>query len=272
MAKRKRENNEKQHEKKIKEGRGQGDFANYKPWLKIQDVASQGVATRIKGIKSRRIHHTLSTLELDFLLLLDWSEDVIDIKEQYPLDLKETVSLASEINIAHPPLSNPSQPVVITTDFLIVIRQPIGTKEIARTIKYSSDLTDSRVLEKFEIERLYWQERNIDWGIVTELDINKAIIQNIKWLYKYRLSESLPDSITPDLVTSMSDFMLSIIKVKSIALRTIAKKCDEVFSLSPGTSLSTIRYLLATRQWQTNMLELIQPGKPINLRTTGGGK
>ena len=37
-----------------------GQGANYNPWLHIQDVPSQGLASRIKGWKTRRVHHLLS--------------------------------------------------------------------------------------------------------------------------------------------------------------------------------------------------------------------
>ena len=143
MAKRKRKSNEKQNEKKRKEGRGLGSFEEYQPWIRIQDVASSGLATRIKGLKTGRIHHFLSNLELDYFYLLDWSEEVIDIREQYPLNLPETLALAKVCGVTHPPFSNPTSPFVMTTDFLITIRQSIGAKEIARTLKYSTDLTSA---------------------------------------------------------------------------------------------------------------------------------
>lgn len=265
MAKRKRENNEKQNEKREKEGRGQGRFENYKPYLKIQDVATKGLATRIKGTKTGRNHHLLSNLELDYLYVLDWSENVIDIREQYPLDLSETLALAKEVNISHPPRSEPNNPIVITTDFLITIRQPIGTKEIARTIKPSEDLTNSRVLEKFEIERLYWEERKIDWGIVTELDINQTLVKNLRWLYRYRDPKSLPSTITTSLAPKLIKYLLPIIKKKSVSLRDVANACDDNFTIPRGNSLSLVRHLLATKKWQVNLLEHIQPGKPLNL-------
>lgn len=267
MAKRKRNNNVKeQNNKKIKEGRGQGHFENYKPYLKIQDVATEGLATRIKGTKTGRSHHLLSDLELDYLYILDWFEDVIDIREQYPLDLPETVALSKELNIPHPPRSEPNNPSVVTTDFLITIRQPIGTKEIARTIKPSESLTNSRVLEKFEIERLYWQERKIDWGIVTELEINQTLVKNLKWLYRYRDPRSLPATITSTIIPKLIKFMLPIVKKKSVALRDVTNACDSNFGLPRGNSLSLVRHLLATREWQTNLLAHIQPGKPLNLQ------
>lgn len=272
MAKRKRENNEKQNEKKKKEKRGEGYFDQYKPWLKIQDVASTGLATRIKGIKTGRPHHLLSTLELDYLYLLDWSEEVIDIREQFPLDLPETIALAQEANLIHPPRSNPSRPIVMTTDFLITVRQPVGTKEVARTVKYSKDLADKRVLEKFEIERLYWKERNTDWGIITELDINKTLVKNIKWLYRFREAGSLPSAITPSKIPELIDFMLPSIRKKQTPLRTVTKACDEEFGLLSGNSLALIRHLLAARKWKVDMLKLIQPEKPLNFISENNGE
>lgn len=265
MAKRKRENNEKQNEKKRKEGRGEGSFENYEPLLKIQDVGSTGLVTRIKGTKTGRCHQLLSSLELDYFYLLDWAEEVIDIREQYPLDLKETLALANEIGLVHPPKSNPTKPIVMTTDFLITIRQPIGTNEVARTVKYSKDLTNSRVLEKFDIERLYWNERSVDWGIVTELDINKNLVRNLKWLYKNIELSSLPSSITPNLIIKMTDYIFPIIAEQKHALSVAAKECDKEFSLPTGNSLALVRYLIATRKWKVNMFEPIQPSKFLNL-------
>lgn len=272
MAKRKRENNEKQNERKMKDKRGQGHFDQYVPWHRIQDVASIGLATRIKGMKSGRIHHLLSNLELDYFHLLDWSDEVIDIREQYPLDLRETLALAKEVGLIHPPVSNPRNPIVMTTDFLITIRQPIGTKEVARTIKYSSDLINSRVLEKLEIERLYWRERNVDWGIVTELDINKILVKNIKWLYPYREIKSLLSILTPTLIPKLTAHLLPIVRRKEISLRDLTKACDEKFSIPQGNSLALVRHLLSSKKWFVNMYKPIQPGVALNFISTVKGE
>ncbi|MDE9412858.1 hypothetical protein [Acinetobacter johnsonii] len=42
--------------KRIKEGRGQGSGANYKPWLRIHEVPSQGLSHRIYSFKTKRTH------------------------------------------------------------------------------------------------------------------------------------------------------------------------------------------------------------------------
>ena len=68
--------------KRIKERRGQGSGANYKPWLRIHEVPSQGLSHRIYSFKTKRTHHLLSNLELGVFLTLDWMDHVQDIREQ----------------------------------------------------------------------------------------------------------------------------------------------------------------------------------------------
>lgn len=64
-------------QRKIKEGRGQGHFSEYKPWLTVHDVPSTGVVTRILGWKSGRLHHYLSEhFELAHHYQMEWSEQV----------------------------------------------------------------------------------------------------------------------------------------------------------------------------------------------------
>ena len=161
------------------EGRGNGELSNYKPWLTIQDVPSTGRVHRLKGWKTNRIHHLLSDLERDYFYLLDWTEDVIDIREQYPLDREKTVQIAEKKQINHPVDSTTRTPIVCTTDFLVTIRKGKEILHIARTIKPHEKLNDKRVIEKFEIERQYWADSNVDWGIVTELDLPKETCKNI---------------------------------------------------------------------------------------------
>ena len=55
--------------------------------------------------------------------------------------------------------------------------------QIARTVKPSSDLEKKSVAEKFELERRYYADQNIDWGIVTEKEIPRLLALNIEWIH-----------------------------------------------------------------------------------------
>jgi hypothetical protein len=73
----------------------------------------------------------------------------------------------------------------MTTDFLLTVNKGKETFEVARTIKMKDKLMDERVLEKFEIEREYWDRKGIQWGIVTEDEIDKIMARNISYIHDY---------------------------------------------------------------------------------------
>lgn len=273
MAKRNRTNNEKLNEKKRKEGRGKGSFENYKPWLRIQDVASKGLSTRIKGWKTNRIHQFLSKLELSYFYLLEWSKEVIDIREQFPLDLSETRAISSELGIKHPTDPLTQAPIVMTTDFVITLKKEIGSYEIVRTTKYAEDLRNRRTLEKFEIEKAYWQNRNIGWAIVTERDINPVTVENIKWLHSYRDEESLPPEITKDQIQKSFLLISNLFTKKSFLLNQITQTCDLELGLSEGQGINIFRYLAANHLFNFDITQPLNPRKKVCLlsQTAKGG-
>ncbi|MBN6206680.1 hypothetical protein JYK21_09445 [Ralstonia pickettii] len=82
MSKRKRTS---KVDKWIKKGRGTGSGADYQPWLNILDVSSLGRSTRFKGIKTGRQHEFLSGLERNYFYFTEFSNDVVEIREQFPL-------------------------------------------------------------------------------------------------------------------------------------------------------------------------------------------
>ena len=171
-------------DKWIKEGRGSGIGLEYKPWLNIQDVSSLGRSSRPKGIKTERQYEFLSDLERNYFYLAEYSDFVVDIREQFPLlPLEETIVIADELGIEHPTDPKNGEPIVMTTDFLLTLDKGQGVFEVARTIKMKDELLKERVLEKFEIEREYWQRRNIDWAIVTDEDIPKTLARNISYVH-----------------------------------------------------------------------------------------
>lgn len=193
MAKRNRTVTPSKIEKRVKEGRGEGHGASYKPWLTIRDVPSQGLCSRIKGWKTRRVHHFLSQLETSYFYLLEWSPLVTDIREQYPLlPLESTLEISRRFNIKHPADPMTKEPIVMTTDFLIDVRNNDQNFICARTIKMAGDLSSKRTIEKLEIERTFWKEKGIDWGIVTEKEMPQNLVKNIEWIHSSREIADFP--------------------------------------------------------------------------------
>ncbi|MGA5662669.1 TnsA endonuclease N-terminal domain-containing protein [Bacillus bombysepticus] len=259
MSKRKRTS---EIEKWIKEGRGSGIGINYKPWLKIQDVSSLGRSTRLKGIKTSRQHEFLSDLERNYFYLTEHSDFVFDIREQFPLlPLEETIVIADELGIKYSTDPKTGEPIVMTTDFLLTVDKGQGVFEVARTVKMKDELLKERVLEKFEIEREYWQRRDIDWGIVTEEEIHKVMARNISYIHDYYnirdydVFQKMSSQLIEDLSLSLMHRLLN----DSRSVRIITSEFDSDTHLPFGSGVTLFYHLLAQKIIVIDML------KPINL-------
>ena len=170
MAKRTRSWNRAKYEQYIKAGRGQGEGSLYSPWISVHDFSSLGTVSRISGHKTKRVHHFLSRNELNYFFLLEWSDEVVDIREQYPLSNVELAAdIAHKAGIEYPQDNVSGFPYVLTCDFMITTADGIK----ARTVKCAAELQNKRTLEKLEIERRYWEYVGVDWKIVTEHEIPK---------------------------------------------------------------------------------------------------
>jgi hypothetical protein len=241
--------------RRLREGHGQGNGASYQPWLTVQDVPSSGLAHRIKGWTTGRVHHLFSNLERDAFYVLDWSADVLDIREQYPLlPLEETQAIADQIGVRHSTDPRTQYAVVMTTDFLLDIHSGKARVQQARTVKPADQLDTPRVLEKLEIERRYWQVRNVDWGIVTEYEIPKPHADNIRLLHGYQqIEQRLADDIPLDrIVQFLRD------NVNSNVLSDLVKRADEEFALLVGTARTVLYHLFATRQIACDLSVLLE--------------
>lgn len=270
MAKRKRQTTKQKIEKWLKEGRGQGFGENYKPWLTIQDVPSIGLCARVRGHKTNRIHHCFSKLELSYLYHLDFSREVIDIREQFPLDLTETSAIAQELGVSHPRDPQTGEPIVMTTDFLVTLLEPIGSVEKARTIKYAKDLCNKRTLQKFEIERIYWINRNVEWAIVTEKNFEKILTGNLEHLHGFLNKADLGISVTPALLHRVLSFAITTIeKNEQITLGEVTDLCDSQLELSTGSGYTLFCHLIATHQIAVDLTKRLDKRKRIFLIADG---
>lgn len=231
------------YHRRIREGRGQGELKEYKPWITIHDIPSRGYVSRICGLKTSRIHHLLSRNETAFFYCLDASDRVLDIREQYPLlPVGETLRIAEETGIRHPRDPKSRYPYVMTSDFLITTADGLR----ARSIKEKKEIGNPRVREKLEIERRFWKARGVDWKLVTEDEIDFRKAKNIEWVRKaLDYPGMLPDGKDAEETT---DFFRKLYADTSLSVSGIARATEEAFCLEPGMGILTYQYLIIRRQ------------------------
>ena len=190
----------------LKEGRGQGTGADYKPWIYIHDFPSRGVSARIPGRTTGRIHHLLSRQEEYYFYILDADPDVLDIREQFPLRLTETMEIARRLNVKHPWKGD--FPFVMTTDFLVT--RPDG----------------------------------IDWKIVTEKQISRERALNCQWLYSGESPESfIPD---PKVRHEARSFLLSLVNEDHLLPAACIEIFENAFCLPAGSAIALYKSLIIT--------------------------
>jgi hypothetical protein len=251
--------------KYLAKGYGRGEGASYQPMIHVQDFPSRGWRYREVGIKTGRQHDYLSSPELKYHYILDRSDVVLDIREQFPLlPVQLTLEIAEMCSVSHPMDKSTKEPFVMTTDFLIKLRQPVGSIELARTVKLAKDLENKRTIEKFEIERRFWQAKGIDWGIVTENEINDDLAENAKWVHKYaELSSVAP--LTHELVRLIGAELTMMVSTGKGSLNKLAAESDRKFGLGSGQSLAIARHLIASRQWVVDMSKPVHPSERLIL-------
>lgn len=252
MAKHARCWNQSVFEKYLREGRGRGDGPGYTPWIRIQDFASKGVVSRVKGRTTGRVHHLMSNNELAYFYLLDWSDNVLDIREQYPLlDLNCAINAAAQAGINYPTDRVSGYPYVMTCDFLITTTQ--GFK--ARTVKLSSELTNPRTIEKLEVERRYWNCQGIEWKLVTENEIDYRKAKNIEWLYSGQdLSEF--GAINGDFDLAL-DFMKRMYTNTRLPVLEIARIFEDEFSYPVEIGIAVFKNLVLQKGIEVEMSDTI---------------
>ncbi|MCY7294976.1 TnsA endonuclease C-terminal domain-containing protein [Alteromonas sp. a30] len=232
--------------KRIKEGRGQGSGADYQPFIYVHEISPQGRVHRLFGFKTKRILHLLSDLELAIFLILDWSPDVIDIREQFPMNVDDTIRIAHEAGLPHWKYSGVNQ--VLTTDFVVSSTNP-EMKLFAIQAKPAEELEKAGTIERLELERRYLEYKEIPWDIITKEDIPQTILQNIQWLYPAQ-EDKLKNQ---ELQHYFELFRREFQKLPDAGAISIAQRLDMSYDLENGTALYWLRCLLAKRFFAFDM-------------------
>lgn len=173
-------------ESRFRQNRGRIDLnnpQNYIPWIKTRDCfRGDGTRHLIPDLyHTKRIIHLMSNIEKDVYYTLRSNINVIELFEQFPLlPLGKTEELCDKYDIRHPNHPWKKNNIVMTTDFLIMVKGKDGKKKWkACAVKQSSDLDDRRTKEKLFIERMYWESIGVQWGLMSELQINKTYVNNV---------------------------------------------------------------------------------------------
>ncbi|MDD6348733.1 TnsA endonuclease N-terminal domain-containing protein [Intestinibaculum porci] len=161
---------------KTKQSRGWGNIndreQDYHAYITVPEVSSIGLSCLIVDYKTGRIVHTLSKGETKVFYALRWNDNVLEIKDQVPLDLNETNEIAEHLNLR--PSHDGNKPM--STDFLIT---DVLGRQIAINVKPNAMSLNKRTLNKQEIEKTYWNNHSIEWLQIFGDEISSTYAMNL---------------------------------------------------------------------------------------------
>lgn len=169
----------------------------YRPWNTIRQSHTYGQGQEILSRLSDRTHHLYSRGERQMFVLVEALPNVIDLKEQFPLPLDETLALAAELNIKHPGAFKervehdgviPAK--TMTSDLVATFQNASGqTCVVVYSFKYADAIDErkhprsaKRSNQKLELERTYWERQGIKWILITEASYSPIYIYNLEYL------------------------------------------------------------------------------------------
>lgn len=225
----------------VREGRGTGEGAQYRPWLTTHDLSSLGRSTRMLSRRHRRVHHLFSDIEKGAFLSYDWRDDVADVREQFPLDRGLTRVIAAEAGIRHPRDPHSRVDVVMTTDLLVTFAD--GSL-LSVACKTSEGLRNRRAMEKLEIERLYWARLGRRWALWTERSISKVRVGNLAYLHEF-VDADRRHWLEPGHWRARATAFHAMLRRADFdaAFAEFAGRFDALPGFGPGEAVSTMRYL-----------------------------
>lgn len=247
MARKRYEIDEARIKRFQREKRGLGSGKDYKSWLLVSDVPSKGRCHRMDCPLTKRELQLMTDNEFFSFLNYWWDDNVIDIKEQYPLDRRETFEIAALCGIKHPTDQHTGTLLVISTDLLVTYRVGDEIITIAIAVKEATDLENKRILEKLEIERQYWNRRGVTWRITTNVQVKDNFSKNLAWMlgfYKGSPQDERTHKID-DVV--LSKIITAKIEMPHAPVKLVCKFIDRELGFKLGTSLAGLRRLLAVK-------------------------
>lgn len=204
---------------------------NYKSSIKASRAKSVGTTSEFCDYKTGRMVTCLSQGEMRFWHILRWNDDVLDIKEQYPLDDnlvdKIYITLFGE-NSVNPEIEATKQ---LTTDFFVTLRN--GEKRAFQIKPNLNSINNPHDLKRLQVEKLYFKALGIPWKLIFTDDINLVYFDNIKRAVTYYDASKVHDQ------TSMYQHLVATKKIRDIDMQSKPldwKKLAEEYFRKAGDS------------------------------------
>ena len=247
----------------------------YDPLIKVWSGPKGTRRHFLKGFKSERNHHFLSDGEYRAGIYYESLPNVIDYFEQFPLwDIELAVRIANDMNIRYP-MDKDGEAYVMSTDLFCREYDPELKKivKVAYTYKpldsfdFNSKhpVSINRTLEKLELERRYYFEKNIRFEIVTDAHISKNCAHNLK---AHRASAFYKDEFIAHEARFINSFMDLWFAQENISIRDHLTRLKPILGLGQEDLMALFQWSIWTHQIPADLEIKINPFRPLLMKET----
>jgi len=241
------------------EGRGTGEGANYKGWLTVHDINSQGNKHRFRESIHGRVCHWFSDVEWEVGMVFNASPYATELLDQVALDFDETRAIAADAGIDYPKDPVTREEIVMTTDIVATIQTGAAPVKLPRSVKKPSAFGSFNDIEHAEIERRYWAARGWQWKFASNDPrvLPPALLTNVKLLEPHRF---MHEDAHPyeGFIEDNAREMLHALMAKR-ATQTLGEFCSGIDAhrgLDSGRALKLAYYLIGRHELRADLCGL----------------
>ncbi|ENJ1739349.1 TnsA endonuclease N-terminal domain-containing protein [Vibrio parahaemolyticus] len=259
------------HLKKIKNG-------EYEPYITVRRSNSVGLSHIVFSHKTKRCHHLFSLGELALFLHLEHDPEVLDIQEQYPLPINETLKWAKYLNYRHPAKYKERDgkdipAATMTTDFVVTLydatRDQLGIQPYnykpssALSTEFEPPKKVTRTQQKFKIEEMYWGRYNHHLTQITDEDLNPNKTYNLQWLretYHHVRESQIEGPLCEGMLNTLNK---SLMKDPEKTLKQHLNHASLVHDVTELAALEIFQHLAYSGQLDVDLNERIEVFRPV---------
>jgi len=236
----------------LAEKRGQGLGSAYKPWHQVVGTHSKGRVARVKGVKIPRIYHFFNDLQRNFFYCFEWNLKIVDIREHYPLQRNQTLEISKSLNLRHPIDTQTKVYIDLTVEFFLTVKTEVGiNKFMAFTVVNNKKRLSQ---QKLQIIQKYFEQRNVEWRILTREDLDDTTARNFAWC-RVAFPETYLESLLYEYLLGLNALNTSGLNELNIVEAAIG--VADAMKISIEVSMSVLKYLLAHKILKTSSMKVL---------------
>lgn len=189
--------------------------------------------------------------------------NVVEIKEQYPLDYVRTQEVADELGVIHPRKHLTGELTVVTTDLLITYRDENGSEyRVAYAFKYSiGGRNQTRTNQKLAIAERYWKRFGVRSEQILRDDVSKVKAYNLlNNIDKY--DKRICINEISEFVTTLLD---DVIEHPNHTLRDSLNATSASLHIEPSYGMTLFGNAIFRNALPIDLMQEIKLHKPIKL-------